>query len=116
MGTSYVFPTLIRDFQIADVADVTPGSGAACLASLYSKVSYTGVAYNARHEAWLRELLQRMFVSMVISNDVVADADLVKNVSTYLNRSAEAARVMLPKFADVVVDSITGDDDSDADE
>ena len=80
METSYVFffSTLIRDFQIADVADVTPGSGAACLASLYSKVSYTGVAYNEKHEAWLRELLQRMFVSMVISNDVVADADLVK--------------------------------------
>ena len=44
------------------------------------------------------------------------DAELVNNVSTYLNRSAEAARVMLPKFVDAVVDSITGDDDSDGDE
>ena len=53
---------------------------------------------------------------MVISNDVVADAVLVKNVSTYLNRSAEAARAMLPKFAAPVADSITGDDASDGDE
>ena len=52
---------------------------------------------------------------MVISNDVVADAVLVKNVSTYLNRSAAAARSMLPKFEAPVVDSITGDDDSDVD-
>ena len=57
-----------------------------------------------------------MFVSMVISDDVVADAELVKNVSTYLNRSAEAARLMLPKFAAAVGDSFAGDDDSDADE
>ena len=111
-----LFSTLIRDFQIGDVVDMTPGSGAACLASLYSKVPYMGIAHNERHEAWLRDLLQRMFVSMVISNDVEADAELVKSVSTYLNRSAEAARVMLPKFVDAVVDSITGDDDSDGDE
>ena len=57
-----------------------------------------------------------MFVSMVISKDVVADADLVKNVSTYLNRSAEAAKLMLPKLAAAACDSFTGDDDSDAEE
>ena len=111
-----LFSTLIRDFQIASVVDMTPGSGAACLASLYSKAPYSGVAFNEKHEAWLRELLQRMFVSMVISNDVVADADLVKNVSTYLNRAAEAAKLMLPKLAANVCDSFTGDDDSDAEE
>ena len=111
-----LFSTLIRDFQIGDVVDMTPGSGAACLASLYSNATYTGIAHNEKHEAWLRDLLQRMFVSMVISNDVVADAELVKNVSTYLNRSAEAARLMLPKFTAAVADSFTGDDDSDADD
>ena len=53
---------------------------------------------------------------MVVSNDVVADADLVKSVSPYLNRSAEAAKLMLPKFAPVAGDSFIGDDDSDVDE
>ena len=59
---------------------MTPGSGAACLASLYSKAPYSGIAFNEKHETWLRDLLQRMFVSMVISNDVVADAGLVKTL------------------------------------
>ena len=111
-----LFSTIIRDFQVANVVDATPGSGAACLASLYSKVPYSGIAFNEKHETWLRDLLQKMFVSMVISNDVVANADLVKNASTYLNRSAEAAKLMLPKFAAVIGDSLTGDDDSDASE
>ena len=111
-----MFATFIRDFQVADVVELTPGSGAACLASLYSKAPYTGIGHNEEHEACLGDLLQRMFVSMVISNDVVADADLVKNVSTYLNRSAEAAKLMLPKFAAAVGDSLTGVDDSDGEE
>ena len=95
---------------------MTPGSGAACLASLYAKVPYSGIAFNEKHETWLRDLLNRMFVSMVITNDVAADAALVKNVSTILNRSAEAAKLMLPKFAAAAGDSLTGDDDSDAEE
>ena len=41
---------------------------------------------------------------------------MVKNVSSYLNRSAEAAKLMLPKFAAAAGDSLTGDDDSDAEE
>ena len=111
-----LFSTIIRDFEVANVVDITPGSGAACLASLYSKVPYSGIAFNEKHETWLMDLLQKMFISMVISNDVVADADLVKNASTYLNRSAQAAKVMLPKFSASICDSLTGDDDSDADE
>ena len=110
------FSTLIRDFQMSHVVHLTPGSGAMCLASLYSKTPYTGLAYNDRHEKWLRDLLQRMFVSMVISKDVVAHATLHKRASTYLNCSAEATKAMLPKFAAPVGDSIIGLDDSDVDE
>ena len=111
-----LFSTLIRDFMVAKVVDATPCSGAACLASLYSKVPYSCIAFNEKHETWLRDLLQKMFVSMVISNDVVAHADLVKSASTYLNRSAESAKVMLPKIAPTNVFSHTEADDSDADE
>ena len=111
-----LFSTLIRDFNVAAVVDMSPGSGAACLASLYSNVPYSGIAFNEKHETWLRDLLQKLFVAMVFSNDVAADAELVKNVGTYLSRSAEAAKLMLPKFAAPVGDSLTGDDDSDAEE
>ena len=68
-----LFSTLIRGFQVAKVVDSTPGSGAARLASLYSKVPYSGIAFNEKHETWLRDRLQKMFVSMVISNDVLAN-------------------------------------------
>ena len=108
-----LYSTLMHDFQIADVVDLTPGSGAACLASLYSKVLYTGIACNAKHEEWLRHLLRRLFVAMVMTNDVVADAGLVQNVTTYLNYSPEVAKCMLPKFAAAFGDSFTGVDDSD---
>ena len=53
---------------------------------------------------------------MVVSNDVVAEPELAKSVATYLQRSAEAARVMLPNFQAAIVDSIAGDDDSDGEE
>ena len=108
-----LYSTLIHDFQIDHVVDLTPGSGAACLASLYSKVLYTGIAFNEKHEEWLRHLLRRMFVAMVMSNHVVADAGLVQNVTTYLNYSPEVAKCMLPKFAAAFGDSFTGVDDSD---
>ena len=111
-----LFSTIIRDFNVAAVVDMSPGSGAACLASLYSNVPYCGIAFNEKHETWLRDLLQKMFVAMVISNDVVADAELVKSVGTYLHRSAEVAKLMLPKFAAAVGDSLTGVDDSDGKE
>ena len=54
-----------------------------------------------------------MFVAMVMSNHVVADAGLVQNVTTYLNYSPEAAECMLPKFAAAFGDSLAGVDDSD---
>ena len=110
------YSTLIRDFQIHDVVDLTPGSGAACIASLYSKAPYSGIAYNEKHEEWLRSLLAKMFLAMVVSNEVVAEQDLVKNVTTYLKLSADAATQMLPKFAPPAVDSYTGKDDSDREE
>ena len=111
-----LYSTLIRDFQIHDVVDLTPGSGAACIASLYSKVPYSGIAYNEKHEEWLRSILVKMFLGMVVSNEVDADKNLVKNVYTYLKLSADKAVQMLPQFAPAAVDSFTGEDDSDREE
>ena len=53
---------------------------------------------------------------MVSNRDVNVDTELVKNVSTYLNRSAEAAKLSIPKKPSAVGDSFTGDNDSDDDE
>ena len=55
-----------------------------------------------------------MFVAMVLNKDVAADAEFVKHVGIYLQRSAEAAKLMLPKSGLAIVDSSTGDDDSGA--
>ena len=57
-----------------------------------------------------------MFVGMVLNKDVLAHTELVKNVSTYLNGSAEVAKRMLPKLTSAFGDSLTGENDSDADE
>ena len=84
------------------------------MAALYSKVTYTGVAHNTAHEVWLQDLLQRMFVAMVLNHDVTANAELIKNVSTYLTRAAEAAKLLSPKATCAFGHSFTGDDDSDA--
>ena len=113
-----LYSTLFLDFfQVADVVDLTPGSGAACLAALYGSIPYIGLCNSQGHQTWLQDLLQRMFVAMVFSKQVNAEPKLVKNVTTYLQRSAEAAKLMLPKGGSAIVgDSFTGDDDSDMEE
>ena len=111
-----LFSTLIRDLEVTQVVDFTLGSAAACHASLYSKCHYTGIAHNDGHEAWLKDLLNRMFVPLVIDTDVVADDHLVNDASTNLKRSAAAAKKMLQKLKRTFVDRFTGDDDSDADD
>ena len=108
--------TLVRDFQVPDVVDLTPGSGAACIPALYSKVSYVGFVHNEAYEDWLLDLVQRMFVAMVLDSEVGADKELIKDVGTYLNRVAQVAKFMLPKETSAFGDSLTGGNDSDADE
>ena len=44
------------------------------------------------------------------------DPDLVKNVAKYLQRSADAAKLMLPKSGSAVGDIFTGENDSDAED
>ena len=92
-----LFATLCRDFGVTTVVDMTPGSGAASIASLYCKVHYRGFCHNAAHKNWLLGHLRRVFVAIVMNKDVKADDNLVKNVSKYLRRAAEAARQLLPK-------------------
>ena len=92
-----LFATLCRDFGVTTVVDMTPGSGAASIASLYCKVHYRGFCNNAAHKDWLLGHLRRVFVAIVMNKDVKADDNLVKNVSKYLRRAAEVARQLLPK-------------------
>ena len=101
---------------MADVVDLTPGSGAACLAALWSSIPYIGLCRSQGHQKWLQDLLQRMFVAMVMTKQVRAEPELLKNITTYLQRSAEAAKLMLPRDGSAVGDSFTGDDDSDVED
>ena len=111
-----LFRQLFHNLQAETVVDLTPGSGAACLAAIYSDIFYIGFGHNEAHRDWMKDILQRMFLAMVVNKDVVADPDLVKNVAKYLQRSADAAKLMLPKSGSAVGDSFTGENDSDADD
>ena len=76
--------------------DLTPGSGAACLAALYCDLFYIGFGHNEAHRDWIQDLIKRMFVAMVLNKTVVADADLVKNVGVcFPNRAQPSATVSL---------------------
>ena len=57
--TVSLFKTILRDFQVAEVVDLTPGSGAACLAALACDVFYIGFAHNDAHCEWLQDIIQR---------------------------------------------------------
>ena len=87
--------SLIRDFQVSEVVDFTPGSGAGCLAAIYSNVQYMGIPYNEAHETWLLELLQRLFVALVRECDVGAEKELISKTECYLARAVMSARHML---------------------
>ena len=115
-SNSSVFNAFFGFFQVAYVFHLTPGSGAACLAALYSSIPYIGLCSSQGHQKWLQDLLQRMFVAMVMIKKVSAEPELVKNITTYLQRSAEAAKLMLPRDGSAVGDSFTGDDDSDVED
>ena len=53
------YSTIMRDFQVADVVDVTPGSGAACLAAIKSDIFYIGLCVNEPHCDWLQDIVHR---------------------------------------------------------
>ena len=109
------YSTLIRDFQVADIFDFTPGSGAACLAALYANVPYIGVPYNDEHEKWLTDTMTRIFIALVVEGEVGAEKDLIQKVEHYLSRAVEEAKHMLPKDDQSAYgDAFTGADDSDA--
>ena len=109
-----LYSTWINDFAVTDIVDMTPGSGAACLAAIYASAQYTAFCHNSTHQKWLQDLISRMFVAIVLDGSVKAEAELVKHVQTYLQRAAEAARGMLPKKTSALAfgDSFVGDNDS----
>ena len=111
-----LYSTLFRDFQITHVVDMTPGSGAACLAALYSAIPYTAFCNNEAHMQWVKGLINKVFVALVAQKEVTAQDDVVENVKQYLHRAVEAAKQMLPRDTANLGDSFTGEDDSDGSE
>ena len=65
-----LFSTLYRDLHITDVVDVTPGSGAACLAAMYNSIPYFGFSINEKHRKWFMDQLQNTFLALVYSKEV----------------------------------------------
>ena len=54
-----LYSAILRDFQVADVVDVTPGSGAACLAAIKSDIFYIGLCVNEPQRDWLQDNIHR---------------------------------------------------------
>ena len=109
-----LFSTLIREFQVTEVVDFTPGSGAACIAAIYQNVQYMGIPYNEAHEVWLTDLLHRIFIGLAVESDVGADKELINKTETFLARAVVQAKSLLPnKTQSAIGDSVTGCDDSD---
>ena len=108
----FFFAALLTNFEVTELVDLTPGSGAACLAALYAAIPYTGFCHNDAHKEWLDSLMRRMFVAIVADEEFKVDQEVLKNVKQYLQRAAESARQMLPKKTAAFGASHSGEDDS----
>ena len=115
METGEVFSTFYRDIGATDVVDVTPGSGAACLAALYQGIPYFGFSINDKHKKWFLDIFQKAFLAMVLTKVVTVDKTVFDNVGQYLQRSAEAAKMLLPKDTKYLECETCGDDSMDED-
>ena len=104
---------MIRDFNVTDAVDMTPGTLVAAIAAAHHAASYYAFCHNPAHKQWLDNLINRVFAAMVLNKDVAADQEFVKLVGAYLQRAAEAAKHMLTDAKSAIGDSFTGEDDSD---
>ena len=112
-----LFSTLYSDLHVTDVVDVTPGSGAACVAAMYNSIPYYGFSINEKHRKWFLDHIQKAFLALVYSKEVAVDKGVFDNVKKYLQRSAEAAKHLLPSNTDFMDhDCEAGGDDSEEDE
>ena len=107
-----LFSALYRHWQSTEIVDLSPGSGAACLAALYANIPYQGICYNAAQEVWLQDLFKKAIVALVATKAVEADKDVVANVLQYLQRTAEAAKQLLPNKNPIEDACADGADDS----
>ena len=110
-----LFSTLYNDLHVSDVVDVTPGSGAACVAAMYNNIPYYGFSINEKHRKWFLDHIQKVFLALVYGKEVAVDKGIFDNVKKYLQRSAEAAKHVLPSGT-AFMDCVAGHDDSEDDE
>ena len=110
-----LFSTFCRDLEATDIVDATPGSGAAALAAMYNDIPYFGICYNEAQFAWLMDLFRKAFLALVADKKIPVEKEVMQNVNQYLQRTAEAAKQLLPKDAKAM-ECHTGNDDSEEDE
>lgn len=103
----------IRDFEATEVVDLTPGTGAFFIASVFNNVHYFGICHNEAHEKWLRSLTERMFVAMVADKKVDIEPEVFSNVRKYLQRAIGAAQQLLPQRSAAFEEIVNVADDSD---
>ena len=111
-----LFSTFCRDLEATDIVDATPGSGAAALAAMYNDIPYFGICYNEAPSTWLMDLFRKAFLALVADKKIPVEKEVMQNVNQYLQRTAEAAKQLLPRGATAAMECHTGDDDSEEDE
>ena len=92
--------TFLKDVHAIRVFDLCAGSGATACAAAFLGIPYEGIAMNAKHAAWLNNIMDKAIFAIVHLRQVEADsknknkeaATLQKDVMTYFKDLVEEGR------------------------
>ena len=92
--------TFLKDVHAIRVFDLCAGSGATACAAAFLEIPYEGIAMNAKHAAWLNNIMDKAIFAIVHLRQVEADsknknkeaATLQKDVMTYFKDLVEEGR------------------------
>ena len=92
--------TFLKDLHATRVFDLCAGSGATACAAAFLEIPYEGIAMNAKHAAWLNNIMDKAIFAIVHLREVEAGgknkdkeaAALQKDVMTYFKDLVEEGR------------------------
>ena len=91
--TEQLFQSLIHDFNLGSICDVSPGSGAAGQACLRAGVPYVACCRQAAHSQWLMNVLDKYSLVVCTGNQSpLLHQDLSKATHKYLAEIVEDER------------------------
>ena len=82
---------LLDMFDIADIMDLTPGSGALARAAMSRGLKYTGVVTDAKHHAWLQNTLDTAALRFIAKEGPLYMADVAALIAEHYKELLEDA-------------------------